>query len=66
MGEADEQPELSDELLEVRRRRYQEARDAGLSIVEAKLVSESDADMGLLRRLVKDRCDPRLIFEILW
>jgi hypothetical protein len=44
--------------------RYQEARRAGLSIVEARLFAESDQDVGLLRKLVKASCDPRLIAQI--
>lgn len=31
-----------DERLEVLRRRYQEARDAGLTLVEARMFAESD------------------------
>lgn len=55
---------LSDELLEVRRRRYQEARRAGLTIPEAKLFADSDADVGLLRRLVATGCPDWLIAKI--
>ena len=48
--------DTSDELLEVVRRRYTEARQAGLTIVEAKLFAESEADVGELRRLVQAGC----------
>ena len=58
------QPELSDELLEVRRRRYQEARHAGLSIAEAQLFADSDEDLRWLRQLVRDGCEPALIASI--
>lgn len=58
------EPELSDELLEVRRRRYQEARAAGLSIAEALLFADSDTDLRFLRMLVKDGCDPAMIANI--
>lgn len=58
-------PPVSDELLEVRRRRYREARRAGLSIVEAELFADSDSDIGFLRNLVRDGCDPGLIASIL-
>jgi hypothetical protein len=51
----------SDELLEVRRRRYQEARSAGLSIAEARLFADGDQDVGTLRRLVAGKCPPDLI-----
>ncbi len=46
----------SDEQYEVGRRRYTEARRAGLTIVEATLFAESDADVGELRRLVQAGC----------
>jgi len=48
--------DTSDEQLEVVRRRYTEARKAGLTIIEAKLFAESDADVGELRRLVRAGC----------
>lgn len=53
-----------DELLEVRRRRYQEARQAGLSIVEAKLFADSDQDVGLLRRCLKNGWTPEQIARV--
>lgn len=65
---SDEQPDddhVSDELLEVRRHRYKEARDAGLSIVEAKLFADSNSDVGWLRRLVADDCPPALLARII-
>ncbi len=46
-------------------RRYLEAREAGCTRVEAKRFSESDVDIGRLRRLVKDGCKPQLIAKIL-
>ena len=52
----DETADISDEQLEVLRRRYTEARKAGLTIIEAKLFAESDADVGELRRLVRAGC----------
>ncbi len=48
--------DTSDEQLQVLRRRYTEARKAGLTLVEAKLFAESDADVGELRRLVRAGC----------
>lgn len=56
METAEASDELSDEQLEVLRRRYVEAREAGLTIVEARLFAESDRDVGELRRLVKKGC----------
>ena len=56
---------MSDEQLEVRRRRYREARQAGLSIAEAELFAGSDTDTGDLRRLVQAGCPPGLIARIL-
>jgi len=52
----DAEADISDEQLEVLRRRYTEARRAGLTIAEATLFAESDADVGELRRLVRDGC----------
>lgn len=57
-----------DEMGEDRRvmfRRFAEARDAGLTLVEARLFAESDTDIGDLRRLVKLHCTPSLIARIL-
>jgi hypothetical protein len=54
-----------DEQLEVLRRRYMEARKAGLSWVEAKLFAESDEDVGVLRKLVEKGCEPQLIARVL-
>lgn len=45
--------DTSDEQLEVLRRRYQAARKAGLTIVEAELFRDSDQDVGQLRRLLE-------------
>lgn len=58
-------PEITDEQREALYRRYQEARRAGLSIVEANLFADSGTDVGLLRRLVAKGCPPELIREIL-
>lgn len=62
--ETAEDLDRSDELLEVLRRRYTEARRAGLTIVEARLFSESDRDVGELRRLVDARCPVETIRRI--
>jgi len=53
-----------DERLEVLRRRYMEARRAGLTIVEARLFSESDRDVGELRQLVAAGCPVETIRQI--
>lgn len=58
-------PRVSDELLEIRRRRYQEARAAGLSIAESELFASSETETGELRQLVKAGCPPDLIARIL-
>jgi len=52
------------ELLDVRLRRYDEARDAGLSHEDAEKFSESSHDIGELRYLVKCRASPDLIARI--
>lgn len=54
--ETAEDLDRSEELLEVLRRRNQEALRAGLTIVEARLFAESDRDIGELRRLVDAGC----------
>ena len=46
-------------------RRFTEARAAGLTLIEARLFAESDADIGHLRRLIRDGCKPALIAKIL-
>jgi hypothetical protein len=57
--------DIFDERLEVLRRRYTEARLAGLTIVEARLFSDSDGDIGLLRKLVEKGATPAQIRAIL-
>lgn len=52
---------LNEESLEVRRRRYHEALDAGLSALEARIFADNGQDVGVLRRLVAGGCPPRLI-----
>lgn len=56
--------EAFDENLEVLRRRYTEARQAGLSIVEAQLFADSDVDIGCLRKLVAKGATPDQIRAI--
>jgi len=58
-------PQLSDEVREVRRRRYKEARAAGMSIVEAELFAGSERDIGELRSLVEKKCPTDLLPRIL-
>lgn len=60
----DVQQVVSDEQLQVRRNRYDEARRAGLSIVEAQLFRDSGADVGLLRRCVANRWTPEQIARV--
>lgn len=64
-GEMSGTVDRPDECVEVLRRRYQEARKAGLSIAEAQLFSESDIDVGQLRRLVRAGCPPAVIAKII-
>lgn len=59
-----EAAEPTDEVLEVLRRRYTEARQAGLTIVEARLFAESDRDVGELRQLVAAGCPVETIRQI--
>ncbi len=64
MAKADTEPAVHDEQARVRRRRYWEALEAGLTEVEARLFAESPADVGELRRLVKDGCPLETIRRI--
>ena len=44
--------------------RYRQVRELGLDWLEARLVAESDVDLGLLRRLVARGCPPQLAVRI--
>lgn len=57
-------PDLS-EAQEAVYRRYKEAREYGLTRVEARLFADSDIDVGELRRLKKKGCPPKLAADIL-
>lgn len=46
-------------------RRFREASDAGMTLVEARLFAESDCDVGLLRKLAKAGCPGSMIARIL-
>jgi hypothetical protein len=50
-----------DERVAVYDHRLEEARQAGLTDLDAELFAGNDQDVGLLRRLVADGCAPRLI-----
>ena len=52
------------EAQQVYRHRYREAREAGMSIVEASLFADSDGDLAELRRLVELGCPIQLIRRI--
>lgn len=54
----------NDEQRRVVQRRYLEAREAGLTRVEAHLFAESDQDVGTLRMLVAGGCPPAMIARI--
>lgn len=62
-AELEDNPENA-ELDAVRRHRYQEARTAGFSIVEACLFADGDGDVGELRKLVAAGCAVGLIRRI--
>ncbi len=59
-----EPPHLSDEMYQVHKRRYLEARAAGLTIVESKLFADSERDVGQLRSLVASHCPTGLLAKI--
>lgn len=64
---ADEQePDVPgyDERLSVYYNRYLEAKQAGLTMAERRLFAESDADIGVLRKLVAAGCPVELIRRI--
>lgn len=44
--------------------RYNAAKEAGLTMLERRLFAESDADIGVLRKLVRDGCPVDLIRKI--
>lgn len=54
-----------DEAGRVVRNRFNEAREAGLTLVESRLFAESDCDVGLLRACVRGECPPLLIARVL-
>jgi hypothetical protein len=44
--------------------RYNEAKQAGLTMMERRLFAESDTDIGILRKLVTSECPVELIRKI--
>ena len=65
---AEPEPEPDDGPSEYERcvqRRRDEAKAAGLTLVEARLFAESDTDIGLLRKLVDAGCPVPVMARIL-
>lgn len=61
----DEQPSQAPELTQVHRWRLVQARDhLGVPKLEAELFASSEGDLGLLRSLIEDGCDPTLAVRI--
>lgn len=56
--------EQSPEILQVQQWRFLQAREAGLTKIEARLWAESDRDIGELRRLVVLGTTPQMIARI--
>jgi hypothetical protein len=54
----------SDEDRRVLRWRFREIRRLGLSHIEARLLAETGADLGVLRQLVANGCPPSLALKI--
>jgi hypothetical protein len=54
-----------DELAEVLRRRYTEARKAGLEHEDAIKWARSNGDIGHLRKLFDGGCPPRILKQII-
>lgn len=50
---------------QVRKRRYLEARSAGLTRVEARLFADSETDVRWLRKLVEGKATPDQMCRIL-
>ena len=49
---------------EVLKWRFRQTRSLGMNPVEARLLAETGADLGLLRRLVGNGCPPDLAVKI--
>ena len=64
MPERDPDTALCDEAQAVYDHRFFEARDAGLTRLEARKFAESTTDVGLLRQLVRDGCPAITIARI--
>lgn len=60
----DSDERLHEEMQRVFRRRYLEARQAGLSRDEARVFAESGCDIGVLRHLVRSGCPVHLLARI--
>ena len=52
------------EAREVLKWRFRQIRSLGMNPVEARLLAETGADLGLLRRLVGNGCPPDLAVKI--
>jgi hypothetical protein len=59
-----ETEEPSREEREVLRWRFRQIRSLGMGPVEARLLAETGADLGLLRRLTANGCPPDLAVKI--
>ena len=60
-SEVEEPLVLCDEQINIYRRRYREARAAGLTVVEAELWADSKESVGTLRKLVAAGATPAQI-----
>lgn len=56
--------EAPSEALSVIQWRFEQAREAGLTRIEARLWAESEADVGELRKLVAKEAKPQQIAKI--
>ncbi len=64
MGAEQNAPVLDDEQWTLHKWRYDAARAAGLTLVEAKLFADSNVDIGELRRLHAAGCPPDLLARL--
>ena len=63
-NEQEEVEEPNREEREVLKWRFRQIRSLGMNPVEARLLAETGADLGLLRRLVGNGCPPDLAVKI--
>jgi hypothetical protein len=64
MGELEHVTRLEGEERDVFQRRFDEARQAGLTLRESAMFAGNGCDVGQLRKLAAAGCPPRILAEI--